>query len=362
MPGYGLVPIEDQNAPPVKISVGEGQQEAMEAIAMNIGPGGVGHMYLKTEAQKDNRPPGCVIMDVELVGLDQNRGPGSEGWKGWQSLISERQMGDQWLEEADGGRKKLETFGTLSKSTGQTKDAEAHVAAQVHKFGNNATRRYRRALKWLEADNQEDNKIKMEKCTVSVRLAKAMTITHSRFGEAAEAEPAEQEKEALAEAKTLLAEVLVDAEALGNDNLAYECLKMTLAREVQAQDVTKAREVLEQLLKLRPDDDDLKSDSARINKLEGVLNLKKGAGAIEDVQKALQAAVTGNDLPKATECLEQIKEMIQTSQVTWDTVRTLKVGKDVGNAMKMGDPDVAAIARKCVAEIQVLAQKGALGY
>ena len=39
-PGYGLVPIEDQNAPPVQIAVDEGQQEAVEVIAARVGPGG----------------------------------------------------------------------------------------------------------------------------------------------------------------------------------------------------------------------------------------------------------------------------------------------------------------------------------
>jgi len=118
MPGYGLVPIEDQNAPPVSISVGEGQQEAVELIASNIGQGGKGHLYLKSESLKGNRPQGCVIMSVELVAMDQNRGPGSSGWKGWASLVGERETGDQWLEEADGRRKQLETFGTLRKSDG----------------------------------------------------------------------------------------------------------------------------------------------------------------------------------------------------------------------------------------------------
>lgn len=41
--------------------------------------------------------------------------------------------------------------------------------------------------------------------------------------------------------------------------------------------------------------------------------------------------------------------------------RTLKVGKDVGNAMKMGDADIAASARKVVGEIQALAQRAGIG-
>ena len=28
----------------------------------------------------------------------------SRGWKGWQNLINEREVGDQWLDEADGRR------------------------------------------------------------------------------------------------------------------------------------------------------------------------------------------------------------------------------------------------------------------
>jgi len=361
MPGYGLVPIEDQNAPPVTISVGEGQMEAVELIAMRCGPGGKGHLYLKSEALKSNRPAGCICMDVEVVAMDACRGPGSSGWRGWQSLVVERETGDQWLEEADQRRKQLETFGMLRKSTGDSKDAEAHVSDQVHKFANNATRRYRRALKWLEADEQQDKKIKLERSTVQMRLAKASTLAHQRFGEAAEAEATAEEATAVKEAIELLRQVLVGAEQEKNETLEYEGLKMMLQVCIQGQDVTEARQVLEKLLSMRPDDDELKSDSARINRLEGQLTLKKGANTIETVQKDLQTAVTAADKATVTECISKLFEMIKGGQVTWDTVRTLKVGKDVGNAMKMGDPDIAASARKVVQEIQSLAQRAGIG-
>jgi len=365
MPGYGLVPIEDQRAPPVNISVGEGQQEAVELIALRVGPGGLGHMYLKSEALKENRPGGCVVIDVELVAMDSNRGPGSPGWRGWHSLVVEREKGEQWLEEGDGRRKQLETFGTLKKSTGDSKDAEAHVAAQVHKFANNASRRLRRALKWIESGGEamdsEGEKVKVEEATLRMRLAKASTLAHFRFGDAAEAEASEEEKEALREAQVLLKDALTYGEASKNESLVYECLKMSLQAAIQAQDLTEARQVLERLQGLRPDDDELKSDSARINRLETALMLKKGANTIDTVQKDLQAAVTGTDKPKVTECLNTILGMLVEKQVTWDTVRTLKVGKDVGNAMKMGDPDLAALGQKIVREIQQLAQRAGIG-
>jgi len=360
MPGYGLVPIEDQHAPPVGISVGEGQQEAVELIAMRIGAGGRGHLYLKSEALKDNRPQGCVIMDVELVAMDSCRGPGSPGWRGWQSLVNERETGDQWLEEADGRRKQLETFGTLRKSTGDSKGAEAHVAEQVHKFAGNAARRYRRGLRWLEADDQEDRKIRLEKGTLQMRLAKAQALSFQRFGEDA-GEASEEERRALAEARALLDQVLEASEALKNEALTYECLKMTLQVCIQAEDVKEARSVLERLQGLRSDDDELKSDSARINRLESALSLKKGAGTVEELQKELQAAVTAQDKAKCGELLTSIYGIMKEGKVTWDAVRTCKVGKDVGNAMKMGDPDLAAQARKVVQEIQALAQRAGLG-
>jgi len=361
MPGYGLVPIEDQNAPPVTVSMGEGQQEAVELIAARMGPGGKGHLYLKSEALKGNRPQGCVIMDVEFVAMDPCRGPGSSGWRGWQSLVAEREVGDQWLEEADGRRKQLETFGTLRKSTEDSKGAEAHVAEQVHKFATNASRRYRRALRWLKEDKQDDRKIRLEQGTLSMRLAKSESLKHARFGAAAEGEASEDEKKALQEAKDLLKDGLATGEELKNESLVYECLKMTLQVCIQAEAVAEARQTLERLQGLRPDDEELKSDSARINRLESALSLKKGAGTIEELQKDLQAAITGQDKPKVGELLTSIFDLLKGNQVTWDTVRTCKVGKDVGNAMKMGDPDLAAQGRKCVQEIQALAQRAGLG-
>eukprot|EP00930_Biecheleria_cincta_P028367 TRINITY_DN197_c0_g2_i1.p1 TRINITY_DN197_c0_g2~~TRINITY_DN197_c0_g2_i1.p1 ORF type:complete len:677 (+),score=166.22 TRINITY_DN197_c0_g2_i1:79-2031(+) len=363
LPGYGLVPIEDQNAPPVSISIGEGQQEAAEAIASRVGPGGKGNLYLKTQALKANRPAGCVIMEVEVKSMDTNRGPGTAGWRGWQSLITERETGDQWLEEADGRRKQLETFGMLRKSTEDSKGAEVHVAEQVHKFAYNAERRYRRALKWIDMDDQKDDrKMMLEQATLRMRLAKASTLAHQRFGENAHETPAaEPEKAALAEALEILSRVLKTGEELKNDAVVYECQKMKLQVCIQAEDVPEARRTLEFLQEKQPDDEDLKSDNARINRLDSVLSLKKGAGTVEDLQKDLQAAVAGGDKAKVTEILQSLLEMFKESKVTWDAVRTCKVGKDVGNAMKMGDPDIAALARKAVGEIQALAQRGALG-
>lgn len=371
--GYGLVPIEDMNAPPVSISIGEGQQEAVELVASQVGPGGKGHVYLKSNAMSGNRPAGCVVVDVELVNLDANRGPGSSGWEGWTSIITERETGDQWLEEADGGRKRLETFSMLRKSTDDSKEAEIKTQDQVHKYANNAARRYRRALGWLEKDQADDKKAKMEKATLSMRLAKASTLAHQRFGDSAAAEAGDSEKAALAEALQLLSHVEEAASALGNDSMTFECLKMKLQVCIQAEDAAQARTVLTTLQGLRPGDDDLKDDSARLNRMEAAIALKKGSGTIENMQKDLQEAnkvvadadADADAKAKAKDAIKEalagILDLMKTDQVKWDTVRTLKVGKDVGNSMKLGDADLAGEARKVVGEIQALAQRNAIG-
>jgi hypothetical protein len=74
-------------------------------------------------------------------------------------------------------------------------------------------------------------------------------------------------------------------------------------------------------------------------------------------EKRLQAAVSGADKAAVGEALTQLEEIMSKDLVKYDIVKNLKVGKDVGNAMKMGDPDLAQQGRKVVAHIQRLAQK-----
>merc|ERR1711959_202493 len=115
------------------------------------------------------RPNGCCVIDVELVELDQCKGPGSAGWKGWASLMYEIEQGDRWLEEADERRKQLETFDTMKKTTDDTVGAIERVSDQVHKFANNAVRRFRRAQTWLGQDNQDLTKVKLETANTAMR-------------------------------------------------------------------------------------------------------------------------------------------------------------------------------------------------
>jgi hypothetical protein len=361
MPGYGLVPIEDMNADPVGISVGEGQQEAVELVVSRIGKGGQGHVYLKSTSLTSNRPHGTVIFDVELVALDPCKGPGSPGWKGWTSIMTEVDQGDRWLEEADDRRKQLETFDTLRKSTDDTVGALQHVSDQVRKFSYNAVRRFRRAKAWLGADNQDLVKVKVETANVSMKYAKARALAFQRFGPDLDKKASDVEIMALKEARETLKQVLALAEELDKEQLKYECQKMSLQIAIQAADVEDGKKILEELQTMRPGDETLKSDSARLNRLMTAMDLKKGAGDVETLQLELRAANEAVDKPVIAEKLQALYDLMKANAVKYDDVKTLKVGKDVGNSMKLGDPDLAKTGRMVVGEIQKLAQNAGIG-
>jgi len=105
----------------------------------------------------------------------------------------------------------------------------------------------------------------------------------------------------------------------------------------------------------------LKDDSARLHRLETAMSLKQGAGTVEELQKDLQVANEAKDFDAAGKALAGLFDLMQANNVKYSVLKDLKVGKDVGNAMKHGNPDLAATGRKCVGEIQRLAQKDALG-
>merc|ERR1712151_100072 len=179
----------------------------------------------------------------------------------------EIEQGDRWLEEGDERGKQLETFDTMRKTTDDTVGAIQHVADQVHKFSNNACRRYKRAKAWLGVDNQDQAKVKIEIANVNLKMAKAQALAYQRFGPAADQKASEEEVKAIKEAREMLAGVLKVAEDLDKEALKYECLKMSLQMAIQAEDVQDGKKILEMLQTMRPGDESLKSDSARLNRL-----------------------------------------------------------------------------------------------
>jgi hypothetical protein len=299
-------------------------------------------------------------MDVEFVAIDPNRGPGSPGWKGWQSLVQEIEQGSEWLVQSDERRKQLETFATLRKSTNDSAEAEEHVAGQVHKYALNAARRFTRALKWIDAEGQDGKKELTQKANLQMKLAKANSLAHMRFGESP-LPASEAEKKALSDSLALLADAKKASEAMGIGQLTVDCSKMTLQVLIQAENTAEAKSVLEQLQSMRPGDEELRDDAARLHRLEQAVTLKKGAGTIDTLQKDLQAGNEAKDKVVIMPILEQLLELMKNNEVKYDAITKLKLGKDVGNSMRLGDQELAQAGRKIVGEIQRLAQQNALG-
>jgi len=148
---------------------------------------------------------------------------------------------------------------------------------------------------------------------------------------------------------------------MGNEQLSVDCLKMSLQVLIQAENTEEAKVALEQLQVLRPGDDDLRDDAARLHRLDQALMLKKGASTIETMQKDLQAGNEVKDKAAILPILEKLFELMKNNEVKYAAITKLKLGKDVGNAMKLGDQELAQAGRKIVGEIQRLAQQNALG-
>merc|ERR1712137_401178 len=106
----------------------------------------------------------------------------------------------------------------------------------------------------------------------------------------------------------MLAVVLKSAEEMDKEQLKYECLKMSLQIAIQAEDVSDGKKVLEVLQAMRPGDESLKSDSARLNRLTTAMELKAGAGTVETLQLELRAAIEAVDKPVISEKLATLHE------------------------------------------------------
>jgi len=91
------------------------------------------------------------------------------------------------------------------------------------------------------------------------------------------------------------------------------------------------------------------------------MELKQGAGSVEELQLELRAANEAVDKPVIAEKIAALHELMKNNQVKYADVMKLKVGKDVGNSMKLGDPELAKAGRQVVSEIQRLAQNAGLG-
>merc|ERR1712178_558572 len=145
-------------------------------------------------------------------------------------------------------------------------------------FANNACRRFKRAQGWLAADKQDEKKVKVQTAECAMKLAKAQALAYQRFGPESDKKASDEEKKALGDARELLAKVLKTSEELNMEQLKYDCLKMSLQIAIQAEDVAEGKKILEQLQAMRPGDESLKSDSARLNRLNTAKELQEGAG------------------------------------------------------------------------------------
>ena len=200
-------------------------------------------IHSETEDVKENRPKGLVIVDIELVAVQSCKSPDHSGWNCWQSIVTETEYGDAWVDKADENSQRLETYDAMHKTTESEREAEDQITEQVNKYARNGRRRYRRALTWLsKIDPSKDPKVETEMLSVKMRLTKAISWSQAKFGDDAEKPVSDDAKKALAEATHLLESVL---EQSSKSSLTYETLKTKLQIHLLSYQVKEGREVLE---------------------------------------------------------------------------------------------------------------------
>jgi len=136
---------------------------------------------------------------------------------------------------------------------------------------------------------------------------------------------------------------------------------------IAAEESAEAKTLLARLEKLKgPGDDTVKNEAVRIHRMEQAVLTKKGGQGVDDLQQELRALNDkhkegdASEKTRALEVLDEIYKLMKENKVKFAQMTQLKVGKDIGNAMKLGDPDLSAAGRKCVGEIQALAQRNAM--
>ena len=239
------------------------------------------------DSQKENRPKGLVIVDIELVAVKSCKGPGSSGWNGWQSIVMETEYGDSWVDKADENRQRLETYDAMRKTTESEREAKDQNT-EHNKYARNGGRRYCQVLTWFsKIEPSTDPKVETEILSMKMHQMKAIIWNQVKSGDdAAERFVSNDAKKTLAEATQLLENIL---EQSSKSFLIYETLK---TKPQMRKKVHQVREELFQELSKEngKDNDELRNFAAKFDKLDVAARLQQSTRSLQTAQLESRAA------------------------------------------------------------------------
>ena len=113
------------------------------------------------------------VQNVEMIAVKSCKSSDFSGWNGWQSIITETECGDAWVDKADENSQSLEMYNAMRQTTESEREAKDQITERAKKYARNGGRRYREPSEISKIESVE-SKDENEKLSVKMRLTKAI--------------------------------------------------------------------------------------------------------------------------------------------------------------------------------------------
>ena len=228
------------------------------------------------------------VQNIEKIAVKSCKSPDYSGWNGWQNIVIETEYGDALVDKTDENSQSLEMYDAMRKTTESEREAKDQITEQANKYARNGGRRYLEPSESLSKIESVESKVENEKLSVKMRLTKAISWSHAKFGDEAEKPISDDAKKALAEETQLLESMLEQSSKSGRTGLIYEALKTKPQMRKKVHQIKERREVLEEPQELskenRKDDTELMDFAARFGRQDIAVQLQQDTRSPETAQ------------------------------------------------------------------------------
>ena len=192
------------------------------------------------------------VQNVEMIAVKSCKSSDCSG-NGWQSIVTENEYGDAWVDKADENSQSLAMYNAMRKTTESEHEAKNQITEQANMYARN-----------------EGPKVENEKLSVKMCLTKVIYWNQAKFGADAEKHVSDDAKKTLVEVRQLLESVLGQSRKSGMIGLTYEALKTKPQMRKKVHQIKEGREVLEKLQEFNKekgnDNDELRDFAARFSR------------------------------------------------------------------------------------------------
>ena len=77
------------------------------------------------------------VQNVEMIAVKSCKSSDYSAWNGWQSIVTETEYGDTWVDKADENSQSLEMYKAMRQTTGSEREAKDQITEQANKYARN---------------------------------------------------------------------------------------------------------------------------------------------------------------------------------------------------------------------------------